>query len=105
MKLNEIVGVAKRSDNTYVSPDKKVKIFIDFDDPEEREARIWFDAKDIEETYPIDEANRDWIDAVFDHYDVSTLDGNVVDQYPEDGGFMLDIEFTPEDEEDADYED
>lgn len=93
-----------RPDNTYTSPDGKMKVTVDFADPEEREAQIWYDASTDEEVNSIQSSHEDWLDGVFGLYDMSIYDANMTDDAEtcDDGGMIQLMSFCPDEDHDED---
>lgn len=98
-KMNE--SVQKSHDDTYTSPDGKVVITMDFADPTEREAQIWYQAQNENEVKTIQSANERWIDEVLSLYDVSLQDADMNGSESDiEGGIAHYLEFPSEEYDD-----
>lgn len=106
MKLKDIKplneSVQKSQDNSYTSPDGKITITMDFDDPTEREAQVWFATTHPQEVLTIHNANSRWIDEVFNLYDVSAGDADVHGDEELEGGTAQYLEWPPADDDEGD---
>ena len=94
-----------REDNFYESEDGAVSVSVDFADPSEREASVWYKAESDDEKQKVFDAKEDFIRAVFALYDVDLEDGNIHDTIECEGGLQDLLDFPPEDSDEQIYND